>query len=255
MSEYSDENEFAREKEINEEEEIYCSYETLANFNNQDILEAKFNVMTAIQPKAFEKENYKPEEKVVLKNDKNEDEVKEIPLNNYIRWRNVNKSQEDEMAEKEKEREKPSQLLGFKKTDKSKKMESNARIVEWSDGSLQLIIGEECFDVMLSTMDNIRLGIKDPVSQSIVINKPVKHRMLLTPSEFSTGVKKVEKVIDADESNLKVKLAYSYYDKQSYNKDEFSNKFMKKNPKEEIKKINPDKLFKKRKRSTNSFDY
>jgi hypothetical protein len=226
-----------KENLLEREEELVCNYDLLNNFPNEEVMEAKFNVMTAIQPKAYERDSFKPEEKTILKNDKNEDEVKEVPLINYIRWRNVNKYDNDMKDQKNN--------LALK--------ESNARIVEWSDGSMQLIIGEEYFDIILSNMDNVRIGLKDSDNEMILINKPVKQRMLLTPSEYSSSVRKLEKVIDQDESNLKVKLAYSYYDKQSYNKDEYDNKFLKKKQKDDMRKISNEKFNRKRKRTHSDF--
>lgn len=230
------ENENVEQITQEKEDELVCNYDLLNNFLNEEVMEAKFNVMTGVQPKAYDKDSYKPEETTIIKNDKNQDEVKEVPFINYIRWRNIN-----------------SEEKGAKSKSTLKVKESNARIVEWSDGSMQLIIGEENFDIILSNMDNVRFGLRDEDNQMILINKPVRQRMLLTPSEYSSSLRKVDKVIDQDESNLKVKLAYSYYDRQSYNKDEYDNKFQKKKQKDDTKNYSTEMFNKKRKRTSSDF--
>ena len=106
-------------------------------------------------------------------------------------------------------------------------MESNAKIVEWSHGTLQLVIGEEHFNIMFANIDNVRVGLEDKERNLTLISKPIKQRMILTSSEFSQRTN--EKVIKQDDSSQKVKVVNSFYDKQEYNKYEFTSKYGKKN--------------------------
>lgn len=190
-----------------EEETIQIEYDKLQSIIPEDIYEGKLNVMCSFQPKAYNPEKYKPEEKIKIKNEKDEEELKQIPIKNYIRWR-VN----------------------------GKDIQSNAKIVEWSDGSRQLLIGDEYFDLMFSTMDNVRFGLKDDDNISI-INKPIIKRMLLTQSE--KDITKEE--LDKGDAN-KVKLSYSYYDKKTYKKEDFASRYPRR------KQVNETNLNKKRKR-------
>jgi hypothetical protein len=222
-----------------EEDEIEINYEELYNFDNYEVMEAKFNIMTAVQTKIFDKEKYIPEEKFTVKNEKGEDETKEIPLGQFIRWR-YEDDPSDEICELD-------EILGIKKLN-DRKMKSNSKIVEWSDGTHQLIIGDEYYDIMFSAMDNVRFGVHDKNKNSVIVNKPIKQRLILTPSEFSTHVKKVEKVIDKSESSQKTKLAYNFYDKQEYRKEDFTSVFGKKKN-QNVKKKTEQLINRKRKKS------
>jgi RNA polymerase-associated protein LEO1 len=196
-------------------ESIYIEYDLLNNFKNSETFETKFSNMAAVQTNCFDPETFQPEESYQIVNEKGIEETKEIPHSNYIRWR-YSKNKQNEVKEK--------LIKGFNFKD-DRKVESNAKIVEWSDGSLQLIIGEEYFDIKLSKMDNVRYGLKDMENELLIVNTPINHRMIITPSEYSN--KNIERS-KYNDSGSKVKLSYHYYDKQSYNKEEFKSKFPKK---------------------------
>ena len=187
-----------------------------------EVLEGKLSILTYFQNKDFNSETYKPEEKLKTKNEKDEEEVKAIPLTSYIRWR----------------------------MNKDKSISSNAKIVEWSDGSTQLIIGHECFDIMYSNMDNIRYGIKAK-DDVVIINKPVTRRVLLTKAEDDLNENEDDQIYNDDENGQdksKVKLSYSYFDKKVYKKEEFSSRY----PRRRNFTKEAENLSKKRKRSSGS---
>jgi hypothetical protein len=235
--------------ENSEFEEIKISPEKKFNFSDYEVLEAKFNILTTFQSKAFDSSKYKPEEKIKIKNEKGEEEIKEIPLANYIRWRYRDTEINQNRTEKDAELNK---AFGIKNLNPNKTAESNAKIVEWSDGTFQLIIGEEHFDIMFSNMDNVRFAIEDKEQNLTMINKPIKQRMIMTPTEFSQRTN--EKISKQDESSQKVKVVYSYYDKQEYNKDDYSSKYGKKKTNMPLKRENNDAriINRKRKRSFES---
>jgi hypothetical protein len=211
-------------------DEIKIPYDKLYDFKKFDVMEAKFNIMAMMQMKAYENSKYKPEEKIVIQNEKGVDESKEIPLTNYIRWRYENNSNDD-ITDNVSNVNELDEALGIKNipaNNLNKKIESNAKIVEWSDSTFQLLIGDEYFDIMFSNMDNVRFGIDSKDTNITIVNKPVKQRIILTPSEYTKSMRQKEKIINHNENAQKVKVAYSYYDKQAYNKDEFSTKFGKK---------------------------
>ena len=65
-----------------------------------EVLEGKLSILTYFQKVAYNPETYKPEEKLKKKNEKDEEEVKAIPLTSYIRWR-MNKDKSISSKEQE----------------------------------------------------------------------------------------------------------------------------------------------------------
>jgi len=125
----SENNNNENENNNNEEEEEYKNYDILPfdyskleNFANKnvEIIEGKLSNITHLQEKEFNINTYINEPKLKIKNEKDEEEIKLIPLQNYIRW----------------------------KYDKEKKKPiSNTKLIEWSDGSYQLVVGDKFFDI------------------------------------------------------------------------------------------------------------
>jgi len=119
-----------------------------------------------------------------------------------------------------------------------KKIETNAKIVEWSDGTWHLAIGDELIDITPSEVNNTRIGVVNKEKDVVVIGKNVDKKMILKASEFEKSERKgyihSPKQVSAEKSSLsKTKLAHSFYDKNEYIKDDFGGKFGKaKNDKE-----------------------
>jgi len=88
-------------------------------------------------------------------------------------------------------------------------------------------------------MNNVRYGIKidDKIS---VINQPISKRMLLTDNDNIIGYDQLQ------ENSSKVKVSYSYFNKNIYNREEFKTSGFSKR-RNIIKEI--EQLNKKRKRS------
>ena len=89
------EKEEEEENKIENEEIIPITYDKLTNLNSEDyeIIEGKLSTITHFQPLIYNPETYKLEEKIKIKNEKGETEYKQIPLENYIRWKyNQNKN-------------------------------------------------------------------------------------------------------------------------------------------------------------------
>ena len=181
--------------------------------DNIEIFEGKFSLLTHFQEKCFDPNTYVKENKIKIKNEKDEIEYKYIPLENYIRW----------------------------KYNKNKQIISNAKMVEWNDGSFSVIIGEKYFDVDFSTMNSVRFGIQIDENTAI-INQNINKRMLLQVDENQEN-----EVIYDEGDKSKVKVSYSYYNKNVYNKDDFVIGFKKRR---NILKEH-DRLQKKRKREKN----
>ena len=211
-------NEEDNNNENDEENKDESNFETLkVDYNklislpdNIEIFEGKFSLLTHFQEKCFDPNTYVKENKIKIKNEKDEIEYKYIPLENYIRW----------------------------KYNKNKKIISNAKMVEWNDGSFSVIIGEKYFDVDFSNMNSVRYGIQIDENTAI-INQNINKRMLLQIDENQEN----EAIYDEGDKS-KVKVSYSYFNKNVYNKDDFVIGFKKRR---NILKEH-DRLQKKRKR-------
>src|SRR5689334_15534620 len=107
-------------------------------------------------------------------NEKGQEEYKNIPLQSYIRWKYTDNTNTVEIKEKE-----LNKLLGIKS---KRQIISNAKLVEWSDGTIQLVIGDQYYDVKLSDLKNIHFGLITSNDQ-IIVNKPISKRMIVTHSE------------------------------------------------------------------------
>ena len=214
-------NEEDNNNENDEENKDESNFETLkVDYNklislpdNIEIFEGKFSLLTHFQEKCFDPNTYVKENKIKIKNEKDEIEYKYIPLENYIRW----------------------------KYNKNKKIISNAKMVEWNDGSFSVIIGEKYFDVDFSNMNSVRYGIQIDENTAI-INQNINKRMLLQIDENQEN----EAIYDEGDKS-KVKVSYSYFNKNVYNKDDFVIGFKKRR---NILKEH-DRLQKKRKREKN----
>ena len=169
---------------INEEvlETISIPYDKLINLekDNFEIIEGKLSTITHYQPIIFNPETYKMEEKLKIKNEKGEIEYKQIPLENYIRW----------------------------KYNQNKKIISNTKLIECSDGTHQLVIGNKFFDVTFTNMNNVRFGLKVDDNLS-VINQIVSKRMLISKNESDSLKMKYEQI-----GKSKVKVSYSYFEEK-----------------------------------------
>ena len=196
---------------INEEvlETISIPYDKLINLekDNFEIIEGKLSTITHYQPIIFNPETYKMEEKLKIKNEKGEIEYKQIQLENYIRW----------------------------KYNQNKNIISNAKLIECSDGTHQLVIGNKFFDVTFTNMNNVRFGLKVDDNLS-VINQIVSKRMLISKNESDSPKMKHEQI-----GKSKVKLNYFFFEekkgyrhsrKRNVNKDNMLDKKRKRNEKQ-----------------------
>jgi ribosomal protein S19 len=207
------------------EEEIEVPFDNIIDFDNYEIFETKMANLARVQPKVFNIENYNIEEAVKIKDQKGEEFEKKIPLLNYIRWRY---SEENEIEDDE-ENSENTLLKRFNLEKKSKKnLESNAKIVEWSDGTWQLIIGDEHIDITLSDINNTRVGIVNKEKDIVVVSKNIDKKLILKASDYNESNAKKEIATYKNDSKIagsKVKLVYSYYDNNSYVKEDFGGKF------------------------------
>lgn len=93
-----------------------------------------------IQPQCFDSQLYQIEDNVTFKGELGTVITKRCPVTNFIRWRY---SKQD--GKKDVEAAKLA-ALGLQ-VPQSQKMESNARVVQWSDGTSSLAIGDQLFEI------------------------------------------------------------------------------------------------------------
>ena len=265
----------------NEEvDRIKINFDELNEFKNYDVFELKLGNLSYLKRKRFSGNIDEKDEKIKLKMEKGEEE-KPIPPTNFIRWRtqkinpthntsnnnnslisknnkkiikdeddstnnnndnNINDN-EGKITEQQIDSNNDNELdefLNLVKSTQNYKMHSNCKIVEWSDGTMQMVIGSNCFNVNPSAMDNCRFAVYDKANDLYVVKNPVKKRLLIMATEMTKNIE--DRFKGSNVSSTKTKLAYSFYDKNEYNKEDFAKKrFSKKvaNPIDKLRR-NPD---------------
>lgn len=92
----------------------------------------------------FDEKKYTPEDSVNYKDETGVKQQKRCPVTNFIRWRYAEDA-EDIESEK---------LKDLCSMNIDKKMSSNARIVNWSDGTSSLAIGDHLFEVQTEAVES-----------------------------------------------------------------------------------------------------
>jgi hypothetical protein len=184
---------------------------------------------------------------------------KQIILDDEDDEENENEEKEKEIKNSDKEKEKEGDFDNEKATNKynSKdidnylnlveksnnpsniKMISNTKIVEWSDGTMQLLIGNEYFDINKSIIDNSRYAIYDRENDLFNVKNQIKKRFIIVPSDMSSDIDSRFK--STAESSTKTKLTYSYFDKNTFNKEEFAKGRARKSAIDSLKRSNNEK--------------
>ena len=173
-------------------EALYLNKETSSYPKDIEIFEGKLGLISYIEDKVFNKSQYKIEPKPNIKNENGEEESKPIPLERFIRF----------------------------KLDDKKKLKSNAKLVEWSDGSMSLFIGKKYFNISTQKLMNSRIGVKVNDDMSLVgLNIPKRMTASLTEEDEI----KIKKFIEDDRS--KVKISYTI---KGTKEDNVKNKYLKK---------------------------
>ena len=97
-------------------EALYLNKDQYSFPKDIEVFEGKLGLISYLQENIYNKSQYKIEPKPSIINENGENENKPIPLERFIR---------------------------FKLDDK--KLKSNAKLVEWSDGTMSLFIGKKIF--------------------------------------------------------------------------------------------------------------
>ena len=179
-------------------EALYLNKDQYSFPKDIEVFEGKLGLISYLQENIFNKSQYKIEPKPSIINENGENENKPIPLERFIR---------------------------FKLDDK--KLKSNAKLVEWSDGTMSLFIGKKYFNISTQQLYNSRIGVKIDDELSLVgLNIPKRMTASLT-EEDAIKVKKY-----TEEVTSKVRISYTIEgDKNEYlkgNKSRFLSRKRKK---------------------------
>ena len=156
-------------------EALYLNKDQYSFPKDIEVFEGKLGLISYLQENIYNKSQYKIEPKPSIINENGENENKPIPLERFIR---------------------------FKLDDK--KLKSNAKLVEWSDGTMSLFIGKKYFDISTQQLYNSRIGVKIDDELSLVgLNIPKRMTASLT-EEDAIKVKKY-----TEDVTSKVKISYT----------------------------------------------
>ena len=169
-------------------EALYLNKENASYPKDIEIFEGKLGLISYFKEPIFNKSEYSIEPKPSIINEHGEKEEKPIPLERFIRF----------------------------KLDDKKKLKSNAKLVEWSDGTMSLFIGKKYFNISTQKMINSRIGVKVNDDLSLVgLNIPKRMTASLT-EEDAIKVKKF-----TEENINKTKISYTIKGDNDYVKSKF----------------------------------
>ena len=158
-----------------------------------EIFEGKLGLISYLAEPIYNPKTYTPEPKPQIINEKGEVEKKAIPLERFIRF----------------------------KLDDNKKLKSNSKLVEWSDGTMSLFIGKKYYNITTQKLMNYRIGVKINDEMSLVgLNIPNRMTASLTEEDAINSRRYKE-----DDTN-KVKI--TYVNQRSVASDDKNNKFLSK---------------------------
>ena len=131
--------------------------------------------------KKFDPATYQVEQEIQYTTENGHQTTNFCPVDNIVRWR---------QAEGEKVPEKTSKELR-EVNDVTKEsvdkfgVESNARLVEWSDGTFSIAIGDELFEIRQEDLHNSSVFLKYD-SEIAVMKSALTEKMYVKPSHKST---------------------------------------------------------------------
>ena len=132
-----------------------------------DNFEIKLLNIVKIQHKPFDPNSYNPEKPIVYTDEYGKEVVKKFNLLNVVRWRYADKNCPQAFVNTEVTQH-LRDSIGYKEKSYDKKIESNTRIIEWSDGSHSIVVGDEYFDMNFSKSKHTHVYLK---SDDLLIHK------------------------------------------------------------------------------------
>lgn len=121
--------------------------------------EIKLLNIVKVQNKPFDPKTYNPEKPIKYTNEHGKEVTKNFNLLNMIRWRYTDKKNEDCYSESD-QLKNLREFIGYQARHDSQHIESNTRVVEWSDGTFSLVVGDEYFDMTFSKTNHTHVYLK-----------------------------------------------------------------------------------------------
>ena len=157
-------------------EALYLNKKEYKFTRDIEIFEGKLGLISYLDEPIYNSKNYQIQPKPSIINENGRKEEKPIPLERFIRF----------------------------KLDENKKLKSNTKLVEWSDGSMSLFIGKKYFNISTQKLMNSRIGVKINDEVSLVgLNIPNRMVASLT-EEDAINAKKYK-----EDETSKVKITYT----------------------------------------------
>ena len=151
-------------------------YSSIFSSSDQpDLIELKLPSSLRIQPVAYDGSTYKIEDPILFKNDKGLMQERACAIENIIRWRYGQEGFEvtDEVIDGKMEI----------KSGEKQRVESNAKIVQWSDGTYSLAIGDEFFEISMESLTQRQCFSQYESFQ--MYKGMVKRKMIVKPPQKS----------------------------------------------------------------------
>ncbi len=236
-----EEDEFEHQKKIEENyltkdyqpiKEVTIPYNKLYNFKDYDVFEGKFGNIARIQFSCFNPDEYEPENPIILTDEKGHKVEKVFPYDKFIRWKYSTDNNKHNLNEDETEKE-LLELFNLE-NQQDKEIQSNARIIEWSDGSHQLLIGNEFFDINVNKVSNTRLAINCENEHSLMLGDSIRNKMIIKRNmkydskaakrRESYSYEDIRPLKEMIKEDTKVKTFHSYYNKNKFTREEYMSK-------------------------------
>jgi len=169
--------------------------------------ELKLANLLRTQTKEFSRETYTEELPITVVDQKGNVTERKWHPENVIRWR-YSKTEDEEPDDYDKELE---QNLDIK-CRKRRKIETNTKVVEWSDGSVQMIVGDEVFDLTTNEMAHTYLFRK--YEDLLVCKDEVIEKTILIPTALTSKSHQeiLKRVTNSSKNVEKIKTTFSGLD-------------------------------------------
>ena len=169
-------------------EALYLNKETSTFPKDIELFVGKLNAISYVQEPVFNKAEYKIEPKPSIINENGQKEDKPIPLERFIRF----------------------------KVDDKKKLKSNAKLVEWSDGTFSLFIGKKYYNISTQRLVNSRIGVKVNDELSLVGMNISKRMIASLTDEDNIKLKKY-----TEDDTSKIKISHTIKGDNEYTKSKY----------------------------------
>ncbi|TNV78270.1 hypothetical protein FGO68_gene14112 [Halteria grandinella] len=169
--------------------------------DGDEFIDLKLPSTIRIQPTAFDKATYQIEDPLHVKNDNGQTQIKASAVDDFIRYRFTTESTSVDG-------ESVHPVVGLAQTKGHEKIETNTKIVQWSDGTYSLAIGDEYFDLNIEKLTTRQIFAQH--EHYALYKGKAEKRMIIKPRQGSTRaqshfIKKInEDAVSGDKTDIVV---------------------------------------------------